>query len=81
MSWKVLSLAQLLSAQHIKHLENDLYEVRIRHTNPEYRLLGYIGGDTFYMVHVAPKKKNKLPRNVINTAASRIKSIKHHENI
>lgn len=72
-----LNLGQLMRAEHIKHLEEDVYEVRIRIKNVKYRFLGYIKGTTFFMVHATIKKWQKALRKDIELAKERIKLVKN----
>lgn len=79
-SWESLSLLQLTRAEHIKKVESDIWEVRVRVKTDCYRFLGYIHGSIFLMVHAIVKKSQKIKRKDINIAKERVKRIKMYEN-
>jgi len=72
-----LNKAQMMKAQHIKHLRGDLYEVRVLVRGNQFRFLGYIEGETLYMVHAIIKKRQTTPPKAISLAQKRIKLLKH----
>lgn len=62
----------LFRAEHIKKLEDNLHEIRVRIKKKCYRFLGWIDGEVFNVVHVYHKKTGKLPLKEIRTAKSRL---------
>lgn len=74
--WGQLSQPELARAQHIKKIEGDLWEARVSIKKIQYRFLGYIVGQTFFMVHYIVKKYQKLKRKDINEAIKRINLVK-----
>ena len=78
--WQKLTLTQLTSAGHIKHLDGDVWEARVRIRKINYRFLGYIEQVIFYMVHEVKKDQRKLAKKEIVLAQKRINLIKIYEN-
>lgn len=72
-----LNRGQLMRAQHIKQLIGELYEVRVLIRRNQFRFLGYIEGETFYMVHAIKKKTQTTPAKAIALAQQRIKILQH----
>lgn len=78
--WQQLTFLELTRAEHIKHIEDNLFEARVRVRRDCYRFLGYTGHDIFFMVHAIKKQQQKLARKDISLAKDRIKMIKENEN-
>lgn len=71
---------ELERAEHIKKIEGDVWEARVRIKREQYRFLGYKENQNFWMVHAVQKKTAKLRRKDINVAIRRIEIIKYNEN-
>jgi phage-related protein len=56
--------------------QKDLYEMRIRHKGQWRALYSYIPEDNIIVLHVFRKKSQKTPKNDLDTAKNRLKSIK-----
>jgi phage-related protein len=79
-SWDILSYQQLMAAGHLKKIEGEMHEVRVKVKSNCYRFFGYIKDGTVYMVHAIKKKTRKLTRKDIRLAVERIETIKKYEN-
>ncbi len=74
-----LSTLDLARAEHIKKIDDEVWEARVRIKREWYRFLGYMEDDIFWMVHAFQKKSTKLKRKDIDIAIQRIKIIRNNE--
>ncbi len=68
-------LEHLLRAEHLKKLDHEIYEVRIRIDKKCYRLLGATRGSTLEIVHIFYKKTQKTPKREIQITKERLKKL------
>jgi phage-related protein len=66
------SFFQLTRDEIIKHIEDKLYEVRVRIKNGQHRLLGTVCEGCFWIVHCFLKKKNKMKKSDKDIGTSRV---------
>lgn len=62
-----------LGMPYAKHLEKQLWELRIRHGTNRYRIIYFLAtGQTFILLHGFTKKSGPVPRGDLEIAKSRI---------
>jgi phage-related protein len=72
---QTLNRYTLSRTEHIKKIENGIYEVRIPIKKNQYRMLGTITGNEFKIVHAFNKKTKKLPQKELKITRDRLKLI------
>ena len=61
-----------LGMPYAKHLQKQLWELRIRHSKNRYRIIYFLHtGKTFVLLHGFAKKTGPVPRTDIETAEKR----------
>lgn len=61
-----------LGMPYARHLEKQLWELRIRHGRNRYRIIYFLAtGETFVLLHGFTKKTGPVPRGDIETARRR----------
>jgi phage-related protein len=61
-----------LGMPYAKHLEEQLWELRIRHSRNRYRIIYFLTtGQTFVLLHGLIKKTGPVPRSDLETAERR----------
>jgi len=61
-----------LGMPYTKHLEKQLWEVRVRHGRNRYRIIYFLAtGDSFILLHGFIKKTGPVPKTDIDLAESR----------
>jgi phage-related protein len=61
-----------LGMPYARHLEKQLWELRVRHGRNRYRIIYFLDtGQTFILLHGFTKKTGPVPRAVMETAESR----------
>lgn len=61
-----------LGMPYAKHLENQLWELRVRQARNRYRVIYFLAsGQTFVLLHGLTKKTGPVPRSDLKTAERR----------
>jgi len=61
-----------LGMPYAKHLENQLWELRVRQARNRYRVIYFLAsGQTFVLLHGLTKKTGPVPRSDLETAERR----------
>jgi len=61
-----------LGMPYAKHLEKQLWELRVRHGRNRYRIIYFLAtGQTFVLLHGFTKKTGPVPRSDLETAEQR----------
>jgi phage-related protein len=61
-----------LGMPYAKHLEKQLWELRVRQTSNQYRIIYFLAtGQTFVLLHGFTKKTVTVPREALNIARHR----------
>jgi len=61
-----------LGMPYARHLEEQLWELRVRHGRNRYRIIYFLAtGETFVLLHGFIKKTGPVPRGAIETALRR----------
>ena len=62
-----------LGMPYAKHLENQLWELRVRQARNRYRIIYFLAsGQTFILLHGLSKKTGPVPRSDLETAKRRL---------
>lgn len=69
------SYETLMKAQHLKKLEEGLYEIRIKVNRVHYRFFGKISEGVLHVGYVIKKKTNKLLLHELRAARAKINRI------
>jgi phage-related protein len=76
----MLDFGPNLGMPHTKAIKNGLYELRVKSKEGIARVFYCtIIGKKIYMLHVFIKKSQKIPKNELKLAISRLKEVKNHE--
>ncbi len=65
----------LMYTQHLKKVENGLYEVRIKVNRVQYRFFGIVKDKILYLGYAIKKKTNKLSVHELRAARAKINRI------
>ena len=75
-SWILARLSEsgfLLGPPWLKKLDDDIWEVRVRHAGSQLRVLFYLRRrDTFVLLHAFSKKTQTTPKRMLDTARARL---------
>jgi len=61
---------------YVRHMADDLWELRVPFGGQAFRLLFFISGNTLVVVHAFSKKTSKAPQKELKTALARMKDYK-----